>query len=512
MSAASTAPAPGGRPNSTTSSTPKTSRRDRRAVDGGPPGGRLVEPLPRAAGARSASRPRASEDGRSCRSARSCRRECRGACGCACASSGPWADRRYHDGRERILDQMPLGIEAAQRNVLRKALERGPRSEADQLRLGHRRALADTLDELAQRHRAVVVHVGRDLRPPAVLEIEPERPDSRQAAARLAQLGGDRLRELDVIRRQVDVERDQRRARRGEHRARRRMGAPRSEVRDELTRLDAPFQPRRAAAPDVGALALLRPRRELAVQEHRHPELLAHEPGGRQRLRAGGAAALVVEVDDRHHVERAHVRVDAVVARDVDPLDRRPGEVQERRRQLALRRREREHGAVVVGIGVQVEEARRRQRALDRLERGEVPALAHVGHGHQQRRLCHRVQRYADGTLERGRTRGARACRASACPVRRPHAQDARHPAQGRLAADQRDRARVPGRRRVDRQHVERRQGARPAARPALRHPQRQRRPRRLEGRRQDRRARRGDHEQSRSPRTPSRATRSGST
>ena len=84
--------------------------------------------------------------------------------------------------------------------------------------------------------------------------------------------------------------------------------------------------------------------------------------------------------------------MDAGVGGDVDVLDRSAGDAEERFRQLALRRGEREHRAIVVPIRMKVEESRRPERALDHLEHSEIPALAHVGNGHQKRRLGHRPE------------------------------------------------------------------------------------------------------------------------
>ena len=72
----------------------------------------------------------------------------------------------------------------------------------------------------------------------------------------------------------------------------------------------------------------------------------------------------------------------------------------ERSRQLALAAREREHRPVVVGVDVQVEEARRREPALDLLQHAVVASLADVRDRQQQRRrvrLCHRASIAAAG-------------------------------------------------------------------------------------------------------------------
>ena len=93
------------------------------------------------------------------------------------------------------------------------------RRQAHELGLGDRRPGAHVLHHLPQRHRPVVVHVGRHLRPVAILEIEADRTHPGETAARLAQSGGDLPREPEVIGLEVDVEGHERRAGRGKHRA-----------------------------------------------------------------------------------------------------------------------------------------------------------------------------------------------------------------------------------------------------------------------------------------------------
>ena len=134
---------------------------------------------------------------------------------------------------------------------------------------------------------------------------------------------------------------------------------------------------------------MLGPGGELAVEEDRHAELLADGGGGGEHLGDGGAAALLVEIDDRHHVERADVRMDAGVRADVDPRDRRARAADERLRHVALPRGQREHRPVVIRVRVKVEEVRGRERAPDRLERREIATLADVRHGHEQRASVH---------------------------------------------------------------------------------------------------------------------------
>jgi hypothetical protein len=128
---------------------------------------------------------------------------------------------------------------------------------------------------------------------------------------------------------------------------------------------------------------VLRPRGELAVQEDRHAELLPDHRRRGERLGGRRPAPLLVEIDHRHHVQGAHVRMDARVGADVDARDHRARAAQERLRELPLPRGEREHRAVVIGVGVEIEKARRRKRPPDSLQRREITTLADIGNGHE---------------------------------------------------------------------------------------------------------------------------------
>ena len=86
------------------------------------------------------------------------------------------------------------------------------------------------------------------------------------------------------------------------------------------------------------------------------------------------------------------MRVNPRVRADVDARHRGSGSVEERLGHLALACRQREDGAVVIRVGMEVEEARRRKRPTDRLERGEIAALADIGHGHEQRPVVHALK------------------------------------------------------------------------------------------------------------------------
>ena len=74
--------------------------------------------------------------------------------------------------RNTCLDQVPLGAEAAQRNVLGEALEGRLGGQARPARPPPPAPPAHGLDDLAQRGAAVVLDVGRHLRPPAVGQVQ----------------------------------------------------------------------------------------------------------------------------------------------------------------------------------------------------------------------------------------------------------------------------------------------------------------------------------------------------
>ena len=197
----------------------KIDRGDEAAGDRAAPGRRRVDFGGRLCGrsGRGLSPPRGCAGGRCGAWCRSGRPGCRGACGGASSSSGPSRESTSVGEPPRPpLDHVPGGVEAADRHVLRVAGQGRRGDQADQLGLERagaerRRQLPHPLDHLAQRHRQRVVDVGRDLGA-AAGERQADRPHAGQAAAGLAQPGGDRAGDLDVAAVELDVEGGQRRA------------------------------------------------------------------------------------------------------------------------------------------------------------------------------------------------------------------------------------------------------------------------------------------------------------
>ena len=132
-------------------------------------------------------------------------------------------------------------------------------------------------------------------------------------------------------------------------------------------RVHAALAEERALAPVVRA-------RQLPVHEHGQVELPREAVGDRQRLVLRKLAVLLAQVGDRHHVERADARMSAFVHAHVDVLDHRARRRQQRVGELLRAAHQREDAAVVVGVGVDVqqaapvraERARRRRRCTTR--------------------------------------------------------------------------------------------------------------------------------------------------
>jgi hypothetical protein len=168
----------------------------------------------------------------------------------------------------------------------------------------------------------------------------------------------------------------------------------RAEVRSQLPRLHPQPELGQAAVAEVGALGPPRPARQLAIEEDRDAEA-GDLGGGGDRLGAGGVAVSGVEPDQRADVERPDRRVGAGVARHVDRLQRLLGAGDERLAQGARRAGEREDAAVVVGVGVAVEQGdAAAERLLHRGEAIVVAPLGDVGNREQDR---HRLRLAAGG-------------------------------------------------------------------------------------------------------------------
>ena len=183
-------------------------------------------------------------------------------------------------------------------------------------------------------------------------------------------------------RRQLDVEGDERRARGDERHACGVVRQLRAEVRDEVPRGHPRRQLLDPAAPQLGARAVSRQR---AVEEDGQTELLREEVARDEGLCARGAAILGSDVDDRRDVHGANARVDAVVAAQVDAGDRLTRAREQRGREHPRLPGERVDGAVVVGIGMDVEQpdAGALEGAADGVDRRGVTPLGDVGDGEQ---------------------------------------------------------------------------------------------------------------------------------
>ena len=210
--------------------------------------------------------------------------------------------------------------------------------------------------------RSGALDVHRDLE--ALAELQAERAHARQL---LAQRRGGRAGLVE--RRRIgepQVERDQRRAGSDEGGTGGRVQARRAEIGAQLSRGHAPRELLRPASAQLGSGASAG---QLAVEEDRQVERAPELVRGDQRLGAGRALVGGVDPDDRRDVERPHERVRARVIADVHARDDLARAVHERGRQRARRAGQRDRRAVVLGVGVEVEQARRRPRIFECIAR-----------------------------------------------------------------------------------------------------------------------------------------------
>lgn len=245
----------------------------------------------------------------------------------------------------------------------------------------HRCLGDDAFDDDMERCRAEVDEVRRHL--DVIANRETERLDAWQAAGRLAHRPRDGLRVLERAT-ELEVERNERRPHADEHDPRSWVDAGRPVRRRQLGRGDPPSELLEPAPPvERGPPPLA----DLAVEEDRESELVTHSAcdgvrhGDRLRQSVGR---------QRHHrdnVRRAHARMGAGMEPEIDPsprlVDARDQPVLDR----ALVSDERDHGAVVIGVEVNVEHspASGSERRCDRVHRGAIPTLGEVRDGFEQR-------------------------------------------------------------------------------------------------------------------------------
>jgi hypothetical protein len=97
----------------------------------------------------------------------------------------------------------------------------------------------------------------------------------------------------------------------------------RAEVWAQIARAQALCQAGHTSAPQFGARAALC---QIPIQEHRYAEVFAKLISHDKRLRTRGAPLARIEIDKRHDIERAHVRVHSdligiAILDDVDALN-----------------------------------------------------------------------------------------------------------------------------------------------------------------------------------------------
>ena len=194
-----------------------------------------------------------------------------------------------------------------------------------------------------------------------------ERADAGEAPALLSHDRRDRARDVDVVRGQVHVERDERPARADEHGSHRRIELGRPAVGCQLAGLEPLLEGREPLRPEERRAA---GSAQLAVEKDGQAEPLADAYRELQGRRPGPSHVLRTNADERHDVRDADSRMRTLVLPQVDALARARDAGEERLDQLVLLAGEREHGAVVIGIDMNVEEPRpARERLPDGVDR-----------------------------------------------------------------------------------------------------------------------------------------------
>ena len=246
-------------------------------------------------------------------------------------------------------------------------------------RLGDARAAID----LVERRAVEVEHVHAHLGAPRARQVEADGLHARHPSARLAHAGRDLARDLHVVGRQLDVVGDERSAarRRGPHPCAGRAGAGRRPARSSpaSTRRVELVEP--SASGRTPVAVHLPPRRrgrpgkpELGAETSRRPRAPRPTPA-RGPPRTSGTSGTTSTAPTRGCTPSCSRRSTSSTARAA-PRDERVDE-------LLLRRRQREHRPVVVGVRVHVEEARAAReyaRPIASIDRGVTP-FGDVRHG-----------------------------------------------------------------------------------------------------------------------------------
>ena len=157
---------------------------------------------------------------------------------------------------------------------------------------------------------------------------------------------------------------------------------PRAEVGRHLPRVHAPLQLLGAAAAEERRPA---PAAELPVQEHRQPRVPPPTRRASARRAPPARRSRVLRrkrEHQRHHVRRPDARVRTLVTPQIDPLASRAIPASQRVDELFARAHEREDRAVVVCVGVDVEQpSPRAERLGERVDGRAVASLREVRDG-----------------------------------------------------------------------------------------------------------------------------------
>ncbi len=155
----------------------------------------------------------------------------------------------------------------------------------------------------------------------------------------------------------------------------------RPERRLQLARVDSALQLGRASSAEERGASPVAAR---AVEEHRQAELVTDTPSERECHCLRKLHLVGPKRNDRDDVRCAHARVDPVVRPQIDHLCGAGDAREQRLDQIAVVRDDCEDRSVMIGVGVDVEDAPALcERLPDRGDDCRIASLGHVRHGFQ---------------------------------------------------------------------------------------------------------------------------------
>lgn len=243
-------------------------------------------------------------------------------------------------------------------------------------------SLAHTSDDVPEGRRLDIDHVDRDLDARARRKEEAEGLHAGHASARPPYRGGDRVCVGEVSGREVNVEGNEERACADQDTACAGVKTCGPERGSNLAHVHAALQLRRASATEEGRSS---PASTDAVEEDRQPELVSHAPPEHERHVLGHLHFAAANRHHRNDIRGPDARVNAVMGSKVYEFRCSRNAGKQGLHQIPFPGDDRENGAVVVGVGVDVEHPPVPSKCLrDGLDDREISPLGDIRYGFEQ--------------------------------------------------------------------------------------------------------------------------------